>query len=244
MNASRWHIIACAAALSLAAVPAHAQRVTVTGQVTDGTGEPIPGAIVKVGDEEHVAVTDAQGNFAVRGVRPGERTVWANALGYAMSAGTVTVTETGAPGVDLVLDRAPILLEGITATVNRFEARRRAYAHSARVMNEGEIATSGAANMREFVEARAGLYRVACGGSRGGGLNCVNIRGRPSQPVVYVDEVRWLGGLDILSYYRPADVARVEVYSGGQQVRVYTRWFMEWAAQHNYQPWPILISGY
>jgi len=241
MNASRWHIAACVAALAIAAAPARAQRVTVEGTVTDGTGEPIPGAIVKVGDDEHVAVTDARGNFTVNGVRPGERTVWANALGYALSAGRVTVTENGA-GVDLILDRAPILLEGITATVNRFEARRRAYAHSARVMNEGEIATSGAATMREFVEARAGLYPVSCGGMIGG-LSCVTIRGRPSRPVVYIDEVRWPGGLDMLSYYRPADVARVEIYSGGQQIRVYTRSFLEWAAQHDYKPWPLLISG-
>jgi hypothetical protein len=249
MNASRCYRTACAAALAavtLAARPADAQRVTVSGTVTDAAnGAPIAAAVVKVDDDYHAAVSDAQGRFAIRGVRPGTRMVWANALGYGMSAGPVAVTAEGA-GVDLLLDPDPVRLAAITATVSRFEARRRSYGRSVRVIEGDRIAGSGASDMRDFVELRAGLRRTSCGGLRGGmsgGLSCVNIRGRPGRPVVYVDEVRWPGGLDLLSSYRPWDVARVEVYGGGEQIRIYTRWFLEWAAEHNYQPWPILISG-
>lgn len=249
MSASRCYRTACAAALvavALAARPADAQRGTVSGTVTDATsGAPISAAVVKVDDDDHIATTDAQGRFTIRGVRPGMRLVWANALGYAMSAGEVAVSEDGA-GVDLLLDPNPVRLAAITATVSRFEARRRSYGRSVRVIEQDHIAGSGSSDMADFVSSRGLLHRVSCGRIRmggGGGLNCVNIRGRPGQPIVYVDEVRWPGGLDALASYRPWDVARVEVYGGGEQIRIYTRWFLEWAAEHDYHPWPILISG-
>ncbi|HEX8243874.1 MAG TPA: carboxypeptidase-like regulatory domain-containing protein, partial [Longimicrobium sp.] len=197
--------VAALAALTLAARPAGAQEVTVSGRVADAVnGQPLAGAVVKVGDDRHSAITDAQGSFAVRGVRPGERTVWANALGYEMSAGPVTVGENGQE-VELLLDPNPIRLAGITATVNRFEARRRAYARPVRVLTQDQIASSGAADMLDFVEGRAGLHRVQCG--RGGGRNCVYFRGRAIVPTVWIDEARWPAGMDMLAFYRPWDVA-------------------------------------
>ncbi|HEX8243873.1 MAG TPA: carboxypeptidase regulatory-like domain-containing protein [Longimicrobium sp.] len=245
MSASRWYIIACVAAAALAAGPAAAQHVTVSGQVTDAeNGQPIIGALVHVGDDEHEVVTDAEGRFSIRRVPPGERVVWATALGYGMAGSPVTVGESGAL-VTLALRRDPVRLAALNATVSRFESRRRAYARSVRVMTEREIAGSAASDMRDFVEYRAGLHRMPCGTvARGGagGSDCVLVRGRVAMPQVYVDEVRWGPGLGVLSTYRPEEVARVEVYSGGEQVRIYTRWFLDWASRHNYQPWPLLIN--
>lgn len=241
MNASCWYRNTCVAALAIAALAAgraDAQRVTVSGQVSDAeNGHPLAGALVKVGDDHHTALTDAQGRYQVRGVSPGERMVFASAMGYRLSSGAVAVGGSGA-AVDLVLDRDPVRLAAIVATASRFEARRRAYGRSARLIDENQIAGSGARDMLDFLETNGGLHRTACG--PGGGLRCVWVRGRPARPVVYIDEVPW-PALDLLSAYRPADVARVEVFGGGSQIRVYTRQFLQWAADHNYLPQPLLL---
>ncbi|HEX6747750.1 MAG TPA: carboxypeptidase regulatory-like domain-containing protein [Longimicrobium sp.] len=248
MNASRWYNIACAAALAavaLAAGPARAQRVTVSGQVTDAdNGQPVAGAFIHVDDDDREVMTDVQGRFTLRRVPQGDRVIWATALGYGVEAQPVTLGS-GSATVNLALRRDPVRLAAITATVNRFESRRRSFGGSARLMTDREITNSAARDMRDFLLVRAGLSRVQCvgisaGGS--GGSDCVSLRGRPAQPVVYVDEVRWGDGLGVLATYRPEEVARVEVYGGGQQVRVYTRWFLEWAANHNFHPLPLVVS--
>jgi carboxypeptidase family protein/TonB-dependent receptor-like protein len=240
MNASRCYAIACIAALALGAGRAGAQRVTVRGQVTDAeNGHPLIAAVVRVGDDRHEALTDARGRFEVRGVTPGERMVWASATGYRVSSGPVTVADSGAT-MELALDRDPVRLAALVATANRFESRRRAYGGSARVITEAQIAGSAAVDMLDFVETDAGIHRAACPGSSAR-LVCVWSRGGLARASVYVDEVPW-SDLDLLSAYRPADVARVEVYSGGRQIRVYTRQFLAWAADHNYRPMPLWLN--
>jgi hypothetical protein len=74
-------------------------------------------------------------------------------------------------------------------------------------------------------------------------LNCVNSRGATIPARVYIDEVR-MPDLEVLSLYTPAEVASVEVFRNGEQIRVYTRWFMEWAARTNYRPLPLSISSF
>lgn len=248
MNASSWHRIACAAAIAavaLAARPAAAQRVTVSGQVTDAdSGQPVAGALLHVGDDEHEVMTDVHGRFSIYRVPVGDRVVWGSAMGYGTSMARVEVAAGGTSGVMLALKRDPVQLAAITATVSRFESRRRSYARAVRVMTERDIAGAAASDMRDFLEFRVGMHRVPCASFSAGAFSsdCVVIRGRPAVPIVYVDEVRWGPGLDVLSTYRPEEVARVEVYSGGEQVRVYTRWFLEWAARNDFHPLPLIVS--
>jgi len=37
---------------------------------------------------------------------------------------------------------------------------------------------------------------------------------------------------------------QVSVYRNGEQIRVYTRWFMDWAARNNYTPLPLAVASY
>jgi hypothetical protein len=247
-------IAAAAVLLAAVAVPARsrAQTAVVTGQVLDAeSGQPIAGATVRV--EDRTTTSDAHGNFRVRGVAPGERTVWATALGYAISGGMLHVGPDSA-GVELALDPQPVRLDAIVATVNRFESRRRAYPFSARVMDRRDLEAAPYSNLLDLVETHFGLQPTTCNSLAVGstsvptsaldGFGCVWVRGHATAPAVYVDEVRWPSGLDILATYQVMDVGRIEVYSGGAQVRVYTRWFLDWAARNNYTPMPILLSDH
>lgn len=237
MNRINRLLIPVLAAVALTASPAAAQRAIVRGTVVDAqTGRPVPGATVHLGDD-HSAIADAGGRFEIRRVRPGLQTVWARGLGYGVGASELEVPEDSIR-VELAIDPDPVQLAALVATVNRFEVRTRGYARSLRVFREADLRSSAAGDMREFVRSRAGMRRVVCGEAR----YCVSRRGQISEPLVFLDETRLLGGMNILSAYRPHEISRVEVYAGGAQVRVYTRSFMDWAARTNYRPVPLHLA--
>lgn len=224
-------------AVAWAASSADAQRAVVRGRVIDAqSGKPVPGATVHLGSD-HSAVADAQGRFEIGRVSPGTQTVWARGMGYGVAASEIVVPQDSVR-VELAIDPDPVRLEALVATVNRFEVRTRGYARAMRVFRESEMRTAAAGDMREFVLWRTGMRRAACGSGR----YCVMIRGRAQEPAVFIDEVRLAAGMDLLTTVRPWEVARVEVYAGGAQIRVYTRRFMDWAARTNYRPLPLHLA--
>ncbi|HEU4557267.1 MAG TPA: carboxypeptidase regulatory-like domain-containing protein [Longimicrobium sp.] len=237
MNRITRLLLPLLAVVAWTASSAAAQRATVRGTVVDAqTGRGVPGATVHLGDD-HSAVADEQGRFEIRRVRPGTQTVWARGMGYGLAASELEVPQDSIT-VELAIDPDPVQLEALVATVNRFDLRTRAYPHAIRVFRERDLATSAAGDMREFVQWRAGMRRVVCTEGR----YCVSRRGRIGEPVVYIDEMRLLGGMNILSVYRPWEISRVEVYNGGAQVRVYTKSFIDWAARNNYRPIPLHLA--
>ncbi|MDR2882317.1 MAG: TonB-dependent receptor [Alistipes sp.] len=89
-----------AVSLSLAAVGARAQDLTVTGTVSDGAGAPVAGALVVVEGTSVASVSDGEGNYSIRVPRDGSLTV--SFLGYVDQ----TVAVGGRTRVDIVLETA------------------------------------------------------------------------------------------------------------------------------------------
>ena len=105
-----------------AAVPT---KVAFAGRVTDAaTGKPLIGAVVSVPDSRRDALTDREGSFRIGGLSAGTYTVEVSDLGYNDLKAEVELTSTGEP-VSLSLAPDPVLLEGITVSVDRLESRRR-----------------------------------------------------------------------------------------------------------------------
>lgn len=236
----RTTVLAAVAILCASRAAAQAPAV-VRGTVVDAaTGRPVAGAVVHIGDTQ-LNIADSRGRFAIERLTAGEYTVWATAMGYAVGSAQIEVPFDSIT-VTLALDADPVRLEAIVATASRFEGRTRGYAYPVRVFREDQLRTAASFDMRDFVMTRAGLNRAGC---RGAGLGqvCVKVRGRSVTPRVYIDEVALPAGMELLSVLHPAEVARVEVYSGGAQIRVYTRSFMEWAARTNYHPLPLGLGG-
>jgi len=226
----------------MAATPAAAQRATLRGQVVDAaSGQPIPAAVVEVMPRRERALTDAQGRFTVSTTQ-GEHVIVADALGYGTVMTPVTLAETQVDA-QVALEKDPVMLEGIVATVNRLETRRRAYPFSVRSLNTEQIANSGAPDMTRLVHERLGVYFTSCGRRSLASADCVYSRGSTVPSRVYIDEAR-MPDAGALALYAPQDVAAVEVYHNGEQIRIYTRWFMEWAAQTNYRPLPIGLASF
>ena len=255
MTRSHWKPIACALAACLAASPAAAQRATLSGQVVDAAGgQPVAGALVEVMPRRERTVTDAQGRFTLRTTQ-GEHVIMADALGYGSAITPVTV---GAATVEVqvALDKDPVLLQGIVATANRLQSRRRAYPFTVRALDAAQIASSSAPDMERLVRERFGVLFTSCRPSsstspmapnnlfRGGAVaNCVYSRGGAIPSRVYVDEAR-MPDAGVLATFSPREVAAVEVFHNGEQIRVYTRWFMERAARTNYRPLPLSLASF
>lgn len=257
MKRTHWQTVACALAALAAATPAAAQRATLKGQVVDASsGQPIAAALIEVMPRREQAVTDAQGNFTLR-TTLGEHVIVADALGYGTAMQAVTIGDAEAV-VEVSLEKDPILLQGIVATASRLESRRRAYPYSVRALSSQQIAASGAPNMEIFVRERFGVHFTTCrpGSTTRGALGafvgynmsgasgyqgCVYSRGSYAPSRVYIDEVR-MPDPGALALYQPGDIAEVEVFRSGEEVRLYTRWWVEWAARNNFRPLPLGVG--
>jgi hypothetical protein len=251
MRPNRSHALALAAAL-LAASPAAAQRAAVRGQVFDTrSGQPVAHAAVYLGDNRTVTVADAEGRFELKHIRAGTRAIWADAPGYSMDVATVEVVP-DSTRVTLQMRSDPVRLATLMVTTSRFDRRARGYAGTVRVFRERDMAGGWYSNVLQMVESRGGVRTSFCPGFGAGdtrGLSfasmgdnyrdCVYNRGSTAHASLYVDEAPWIGGLSALSDFQLPEVSRVEVYSGGREVRVYTRSFMEWASRRPFVPSPI-----
>ncbi|HET9983596.1 MAG TPA: carboxypeptidase-like regulatory domain-containing protein [Longimicrobiales bacterium] len=228
-----------------------APRRTVVGQVVDrATGRPLAGASVALESLDNDVVTDTAGRFVLRDVPDGTHPLVVDVIGYATGVTAVEVSE--AMGVvQVALEPNPVMLKAVTVLADRFRARRNAVPTSVRAFDRGALLASSAPSAADFVQERAMLMRASCGGWGGGrsgfaltafptsgALGCVYVRGRPTSPVVYIDE-RPAFGLDELAMYRPDELFLVEVYGAGAHIRAYTTWFVERSAKVGLAPIPI-----
>lgn len=110
---------AVAAAILLAASPAAAfGQATVTGRVLESeTGNPIPNASVHFHQTAQGTLTGPGGEYSIPEVPAGEHTIEVHALGYRTATRTLTISPSGASGIDFELDVRPIELGGIQVSV-------------------------------------------------------------------------------------------------------------------------------
>lgn len=212
------------------------QPFDLVGTLADEGGRPLVGAFVGLADSEWGSLTDEAGRFRIPDVTPGVVSLQAEFLGYETLTWEGSV-EAGKP-VTLYMASKPILLEGLTVVSDRFESRRRAVASSVRWFDHAALATSPQATALDFVTTRAGLYSVRCNGRFTN--RCFMVRGRATEPRIWVDEMPIFGGLEYLESLRPHELYMVEVYASGRAIRAYTPQFMERAAQYRLQPMPFV----
>ena len=104
--------------LLLLAVPVQAQQsASLTGEVTDTNGEPLPGANVVLMDSDFGTAAGADGSYAITGIDPGTYTVRVTFVGYQTIEDEVTFDGGEEVSRSFTMERAPLRGEGITITV-------------------------------------------------------------------------------------------------------------------------------
>jgi hypothetical protein len=140
----------------------------------------------------------------------------------------------GDPLLMIELSARPIVLEGLRVVTDRFRSRRSAVATRVYTYDASDLANSFERSALDFIRYRAHGRITACRG--GFGDRCLVVRGRVVEPIVYIDEIPVLGGLDQLESFAPWDLYMVEIYGGGRHIRAYTPQFMKMAAEQRLVP--------
>jgi hypothetical protein len=219
-------------ALVLAFMPAsgQAQQGEVKGRVVEmGTGRPLVGAEVFFPTVDRWVLTNEAGDFHIKGLPAGAHRMTVGQLGYRQFEGEAVVGSGAAIRLELWPD--PVVLEGLSAQVDRLKARRNAIGTTTRISDRTRLST---ANSVEDAVRGMGESLTFCGR----GDYCLMRRGRLVRPVVYIDE-RPAFDFEELRSYQPGELHLIEVI-GHEMIRAYTVTFMERLALGKVTLFPVL----
>lgn len=192
-------------------------RGVIVGTVRDSAGRPYPDARVLVTGAPEVR-TDPDGRFVIRGALPGSRELQARAIGAAPMLVPIEVPANDTAAAEVTLEHVTVLS---TVEVNelRTTARRVAeYAHRRRLgigyaadSTEMQGKPSMAAVFFNFPATRVQFLH---------GLDIAvwfnNPKGGSCQATVWIDGRK--ADFEEFNFYRPADLAAVEVFPSGAQL--------------------------
>ncbi len=200
-----------AVSISLAALGAHAQGLTVNGTVKDGNGGPVVGALISVAGTSVVTISDSQGAFTIRAPRDGRLNV--SFLGYTEQ----TVAIEGRTRIDVVLAESAEQIDDVI--VVGYGVTRKATLTGSVVNVAGEeIVKSPAANISTSLAGKLpGLIVNQRSGQPGADDPDIYIRGsasfntgnnnRANRPLVIIDGVE----RDHMGRLNPEDIESFSV---------------------------------
>jgi hypothetical protein len=203
-----------------------APRVTTSGVVTDqSSNHAVVGALVEFPALRRSAITDVNGRFTLRDMKPGRHKMVVSQLGYRTFVKEQQIIDDDV--LMIFLDPDPVLVRGLEVQIDRLAERRKMVAVSVQSFVRNELLSFAANSAADFVRTR--LMIRPCANGRG---SCLLSRGSLVQPVVYIDERRAFG-LEELEMYPTFDIYMVESYDHGRMVRVYTNWYVSKMARSN-----------
>jgi hypothetical protein len=239
-------------AASLLALPLSAQAPSsgASGQVVDARSDaPLAGAWVAVEGTRFAAQTDAKGRFNLR-LPPGQYRAFIQhplykptSEGWWVADGTLTVTVGLEPNF---FELPPVAgaADRDWSLMRRIDEGGTRGGDTPQVFGEEDLAQSGSMSAADFVTSRLSMVRVPCQQQSSMGTaydidECVRIRGSVRRVCVAMDEAALPGGLSVLASYRPADLARVSAFRGGEFVMIYTKSFIFNVKWHEWRPVPV-----
>ena len=216
-----------------------ARVAVVKGRVTEKeSGQPIMSVqVIVVGSAQRIgAITDASGEFTLRGAPAGALTLRATRIGYAPMDQAVTVPVDGEVTVNFTLTHAATRLEEVVTTATGEQSRREMGNTVASLNADSIVKSAPITTVSELLQARtAGVQVIQTQGVIGSSPN-VRIRGVGSlslsnEPLVVVDGIRFsnesepgnVSGVRInrLSTLDPEDVESIDVIRGPSAAALY-----------------------
>lgn len=234
-----------ALALLLALLPrsvtAQTQTGTVRGKITDASSQrPIFDVQVIVTGTRLAAISNANGEYTIAAVPPGDRVVSARRIGFQPSEKPVTVTAGGTATVDLALNASAVNLSEVVVTGSAAPTERRKLGTSVASVDSTIISRAQATTLDQALQGKVAGAQISqnSGGPGGGGIS-VRLRGTNSfisgsDPLYIVDgviidngsaQLADLGGRsnpqNRLADLNPSDIERVEIIRGAAAAALY-----------------------
>src|SRR4051812_5409316 len=211
----------------------------IKGRVTEKeTGQPVQGASVTapVGTSRIGALTDAAGNYTLRGAPAGSVRMTVSRIGYTPASQVITVPADGEVTADFTLTHTALRLEEVVTTATGEQSRRELGNAVASVKADSITKTQPVTNVSEMLQARAsGVQVIQTQGVLGSSPN-IRIRGVSSlslsnEPLVVVDGARFsnenepgnISGVRInrLSTLDPEEIESIDVIKGPSAAALY-----------------------
>ena len=105
--------------LLLSALCVHAQSRSVSGRITEaGSGDPVIGAVVRIGEDYLWAVTDTEGYYVFENVQPGKHQLEASCLGYVSVTLEIDVRK-DIEDLDIKLHENSLALDEVVVTAQK-----------------------------------------------------------------------------------------------------------------------------
>lgn len=181
------------------------------GTVRDGTGQPVPGAQVRLLGTAVATRSDEHGAYLLAGLPAGTQEVEVRRLGFGIARGPVTLRSEQRSRLDVVLDRVATL-ESFNVVARRwryaeFEQRRKE-SLDGRFLDETAIRKMNLNSSADYVNALPGFRAVHV---RWGEVKIVSMSDPGCSPVILVDDLP-INNIEQLPI--PAALGALEVYRG------------------------------
>lgn len=230
-------VAATAGLLLLLPTPALGQQGAVTGQVTDAEDQsPVDGAQVFVAGTGIGTITDADGQYRLTDVPPGEQEVRVQVLGYRPAARTVNVEAGQSVSVDFALEISAVSMEEVVVTATGVQ-RQRELGHAVSKLDMADqVEMSRPPGVQNMLQAQSPGMSINQSTGSVGASSQIRIRGRTSlsfsnRPLVYIDGARISTStpssdqqgqsFSRLSDLNPEDIESVEVVKGPAAATLY-----------------------
>jgi TonB-linked SusC/RagA family outer membrane protein len=242
MNVNRWLVPTVVAIAALPSSLAAQEAVVVSGRVTDGSGQPVAAASVRIESLNAGALTGPDGTYRL--VIPGNRVTGAQSVtvsvsrqGQAPSSRTITLNPGAQLTQNFTLSSQSVVLEGVVVTALGVERQRSQLGTAQQQINSEDLNTTRSQSVVTQMQGKVAGVQITGGGQPGGSNNVV-IRGANSiagnnQPLFVVDGIPVSnrnrgGGLgagydygNAISDINPEDIATLTVLKGPNAAAIY-----------------------
>lgn len=205
------------------------QKVSVTGQVVDATGDPIPGVNVLFKETKQGAITDIDGRFSIDVAQGQKVTLVFSFIGFTTQE---IIVVPGKPVRVVLEDDSNVLDEVVVTGYGTF--KKSAFAGSASTVKMSEKEDVPAVDFKNLLQGSAPGVRVSSSSGTLGGSSSVTIRGMGSfnastSPLYVIDGVPVMtsisssldAGTDIMATISTSDIENITVIKDAAAASLY-----------------------
>ena len=211
---------------------------TVSGKITEQSGEPVIGATVQIETTNFGTITDIDGNFSFEvTLGQGDYTVSVRSIGYTSKKQTLTLAGESSVSLEIKLNADVLNLSEVVITGTGGLTEKRQLGNNIATMKSAEIAGAGSVDVTGALSGKmAGIQVMQNSGDPAGGVS-VRLRSSStvsgsSDPLYIIDGVivnnnstNVLGVQSVvqnrLSDINPQDIERIEVIKGAAAAAIY-----------------------
>lgn len=206
-------LIFCAMLLSLVA---SAQNITVSGTVTDQTGEPVIGAYVTVQNTSVGSITDSAGAFSISA--PSNSVLEVSFIGFI----TETVQVNGRTQIDVTLTEDSELLDDVVV-IGYGTARKSDVTGSVASVSSRDLTAIQTGNITSSLQGMVAGMEMTQTSSKPGSSMQIRIRGTRSlsadnDPLIVLDGIPYYGSLSDLD---PNDIKSIDILKDAASTAIY-----------------------